>query len=186
MKIPLQYQVTEYDCAVAALTNAINYLYDIEKIPHYIIKIVHEHVLDGYDGKKEHVGLGTSRNAMKKIGEEISESKFSLSVLHFEKELVTFELIKNTISNKGIVIYRTFEKIYEHYALITDIDEDNVYIFDSYYPGNYDKFNKEIKVDIKPFKYNRVVSLKQFSKKTRSDFALGPINYREAILFLKK
>jgi hypothetical protein len=185
MKLPLQYQVTEYDCALSALLNAVNYLYDIEKIPPYVIKIIHEHVLDGYDGKVEHIGLGTSRNAMKKISDELNKSKFSLSIAYFEKELVTLELIRNTILNKGVVIYRTFESIYEHYALITNIDENNVYIFDSYYPGNYDKFNKNIKVDVNPLQYNRVVSINQFIKKRRSDFSLGPINYREALLFRK-
>ena len=33
MKIPLRFQITEFDCGTVALQNAISYLYDRENVP---------------------------------------------------------------------------------------------------------------------------------------------------------
>jgi hypothetical protein len=190
MKLPLQYQISEYDCAVASLINVVNYLYDREEIIPEIIKVIYEKTLDGYDGKIEHVGLGTSRIAMKKISELIndisSKNQFSLLVNYYEKEEVNLDIIKSTISDKGVVVIRTFEE-YEHYVIITDINEEGVFLFNSYYETNPISKDKEITfISNRPFEYNTFVSFKRLEEITKNDFALGPIKGREAISFYRK
>jgi hypothetical protein len=51
---------------------------------------------------------------------------------HFQKEDVTIDLIKRCIKEKGVVFLRTYQDC-EHYVIVTDIDDDNAYLFDSYY-----------------------------------------------------
>ncbi len=189
MKLPLQYQITEYDCAVASLINVVNYLYHREEIIPEVIKIIYEHTLDGYDGKKEHVGLGTSRIAMKKISnllnEVSSKNNFSLRSKYYEKEEVTLDVIKEAILVNGVVIIRTFEE-YEHYVVITDIDDNNVYLFNSYYEETTTDSEDIKHIKNKPYNYNCIVSFKRINSTNKDDFAFGPINGREAIAFYKK
>lgn len=189
MKLPLQYQISEYDCAVASLINVVNYLYNREEIIPSVIKAIYEHTLDGYDGQAKHVGLGTSRNAMKKIADIINETslknKFSLRTKYYEKDEVTLDIIKSTLLEKGVIVIRTFEE-YEHYVILTDMNEEGVYLFNSYYqkdPVSKDQMIEFIKTE--PFKYNTFVKFERLNEKSKKDFALGPINYREAICFFK-
>jgi hypothetical protein len=77
---------------------------------------------------------------------------------------------------------RTYQTC-EHYVIITDIDADNAYIFDSYYlEENYYNNDDLVKIVFdQPFKYNRTVDLKRLDTQTKNDFALGPIKRRECI-----
>lgn len=190
MKLPLQYQISEYDCAVASLINVVNYLYNREEIIPSVIKTIYEHTLDGYDGQAKHVGLGTSRIAMKKISDLINDisikTKFSLNVKYYEKEAVTIDVIKETLQNKGVVVIRTFEE-YEHYVIITDMNDKGVFLFNSYYTKNPIRKDSKIEfIDNEPFRYNTFVSFERLDETTKNDFALGPIKGREAICFFRK
>ena len=40
MKIPLRFQITEFDCGTVALQNAISYLYDRENVPAELIRAI--------------------------------------------------------------------------------------------------------------------------------------------------
>ena len=47
MKIPLRYQVSEYDCGPTSLLNALNYLFQREEIsPELIRNIAFNHTLE--------------------------------------------------------------------------------------------------------------------------------------------
>ena len=53
MKIPLRYQMSEYDCGPTALLNAMSFLFDRAEIPPEIIRSVMLYSLDcyGMDGR---------------------------------------------------------------------------------------------------------------------------------------
>ena len=46
MKVPLRYQMTEYDCGPTSLLNAVSYLFPREEIPPEIVRSVMLYCLD--------------------------------------------------------------------------------------------------------------------------------------------
>ena len=191
MKIPLRYQITEYDCATVSLENVISYLFDREEITISIIKTIYLYTLDCYDDKGKLGHGGTSIEAINFIIHWLYEystiNKFDIRCRHCLKNEVVEENIRKCIDKKGCVLLRTYLSG-EHYVLVTDIDEKFVYLWDPYYlDENY--FKKNGGIDIiysEPFKYNRRVNLKIFNSYLKNDYALGPLIKRECVLFWKK
>ena len=64
MKIPLRYQMSEYDCGPTALLNAMSFLFDRAEIPPEIIRSVMLYSLDCYGMDGRACKAGTSRMAM--------------------------------------------------------------------------------------------------------------------------
>ena len=61
-------------------------------------------------------------------------------------------------------------------------------MWDSYYLGEtyYDREKRISIIFNKPFNYNRKVSMSRFLDEEEKDFALGPFEKRECLLFNKK
>ena len=67
MKIPLRFQITEYDCGTTSLINALVYLFEREEIPVALLKAIHRYTLDA-EGESGIVGEGgTSPKAIEKL-----------------------------------------------------------------------------------------------------------------------
>ena len=64
MKIPLRYQMSEYDCGPTALLNAVSYLFPRQEVPPEIIRSVMLYTLDCYGMDGAPCKAGTSRMAM--------------------------------------------------------------------------------------------------------------------------
>lgn len=64
MKVPLRFQVTEFDCRTVARINGIIYLFDREEIPAELIKGISIYTLACYDEKGKLGNGGTSREAI--------------------------------------------------------------------------------------------------------------------------
>ena len=65
MKIPLRYQMTEYDCGPTSLLNAVSFLFEREEIPPEVVRNImlfclDSYGVDGFSGKS-----GTSHTAMR-------------------------------------------------------------------------------------------------------------------------
>ena len=56
MKVPLRFQITEFDCGTVSLLNAFSYLYEREQIPALLVKQIHKYTLDCYD-ENGYVGI---------------------------------------------------------------------------------------------------------------------------------
>ena len=187
MKTPLRYQITEFDCASASLTNCISYLFDREEIPAELIKIINAYTLDCYDKFGNLGNKGTSREVVEYLSKWIVQygenNNFNIRCKYVEKENVSLDLIKEWIKNKGCVNVRTYCDGVEHYVTITNIKNKFVYIFDPYYiPEKNFNNNTEVFFEHNPFKYNRKVSLERFTSLSPLDFSLGPIEKRECVL----
>ena len=64
-------------------------------------------------------------------------------------------------------------------------DDDYVYLFDPYYLEKHSSNEIEIINDF-PTKYNRKIKMGRFLRSNNKvDFALGPIEKRECVLFLR-
>lgn len=188
MKIPLRFQITEFDCGTVTLQNAISYLFERENIPAEIVRAISLYTLDCYDEQGNIGQGGTSKEAIGLMTTWITNytntHDFKLKAHHYLNKEVTIDIIKDTINKSGCIVLRTYQDV-EHYVLITNIDDNYVYIWDPYYLENtYYDTDKKIEIIFdKPFSYNRKITLDRFLSETHRDFALGPINNRECLCF---
>lgn len=189
MKIPLNYQTTEFDCGTTSLLNVFSYLYKREEIPVKLIKIIYINTLDCHNKRWKHC-CGTSKKAMQKIIKLINNyskiSKFNIKCERLEKERVTLNVMISCLKKKGCILVRCWQTT-EHYIIITKIDKKYAYIFDPYYI-NENIINKDRNVKIitnKPFTYNRKVTLTRLFSLKKLDFSLGKISNRECVIFNK-
>lgn len=187
MKVPLRFQVTEFDCGTISLLNAFSYLFDREEIPAELVKSIHKYTLDCYDEKGNLGQGGTSKEAINKLTHWITKyansNKFKVKCERLEGNNVNLEKMLNCLNNKGCVFARSWQDC-EHYIIITKIDKKFAYIFDPYYLDKNEYIrDKNVKIILnKPFTHNRKVSLKRLLSETKKDFSLGPIQDRECVL----
>lgn len=186
MKTPLRFQVTEYDCGTVSLYNAISYLFDREEIPAQLLKTIHKYTLDCYDENGNPGQGGTSREAVEKIAQFMTNysnsNNFGIKCEKLDGLDVTVDKIINCVNNKGCAFVRLWLED-EHYVIITNIKKDKVYIFDPYYLDKNKYKDKDVKIVLnKPFTHNRVVSLKRLFSETNKDFAFGDKEKRECVL----
>ncbi len=191
MKVPLRFQVTEFDCGTVSLLNAFSYLFNREEIPALLVKSIHKYTLDCYDEDGNLGNGGTSREAVKKLTHWITNyansNDFDVACKRLEKEEVNLENMINCLNNNGVVFARCLQTN-EHYVIITKIKRNKVYIFDPYYFDKtyYDK-DKQVKIVFnKPFTHNRIVSVKRVFSETNKDFSLGLVDNRECVLINRK
>ena len=191
MKTPLRYQITEFDCGSVSLINCITFLFEREEIPAELVKAISSYTLDCYDEHGNLGAKGTSREAVKYLTQWIdvfSKSKdFGVECQYLSGKNVTLTKIQKCLENGGCVNWRTYQSC-EHYVTITGIDKEYVYVFDPYYmEGEFYDSKKQVEIFAdRKFDYNRKVKLARFLSEKRQDFALGPIEKREAVLINRK
>lgn len=191
MKIPLRFQVTEFDCGTVSLLNAFSYLYERDEIPALLIKTIYKYTLDTNDDEG-HIGEGgTSKEAITKLIDWImdytKDSELNIVCKKLEKESVTLDAFRNCLNKRGCILLRCFMGG-EHYVLVTKLSKKYVYLFDPYYLDKDAYMNdKNIKIILnKPFTYNRKVNIKRLLEETENDLAMGSIKNRECVLMYKK
>lgn len=187
MKIPLRFQVTEFDCGTVSLLNAFSFLFEREDIPAELVRAIHNYTLDCYDENGNLGQGGTSREAIQLLSRWITnfakQKDLGVICTHYEKEEVTRERITTCIANRGVVFLRCFQDC-EHYVILTAIKNDKVYLWDSYYlEDDYYQNDDEVTIIFdKPFSYNRIVTFNRLMSETKDDFSFGPIEGREIVV----
>lgn len=190
MKIPLTFQITEFDCGTTSLLNALLFLFDREEIPVSLLKAIYTYTLDA---KGEHgiIGeAGTSRTALANlinwIMDYVDENDFGITAINLEQEKVTREVIQECLDNNGCVLARCYQDV-EHYVLITKMDDNFTYIFDPYYVDeDYYVKDEEVAVVLnQPFTHNRLVKTNRLFSQEHTDFSLMEIEKREVVLINK-
>ncbi len=186
MKIPLCFQVTEYDCGTTSLLNVFTYLFDRERIPVSLVKVIYKYTLDA-EGENGIVGeAGTSRDAIEKFVCWLEKSNFDIKCLLLRDKLVDVNSLINCIKDGGCVLARCYQEG-EHYVIITGIDDKFAYIFDPYYleAGIYDDDDEVTMIFDENFSHNRVVTLNRLFGESNEDFSLMEVDKREVVLFNK-
>ena len=64
MKLPLRYQITEYDCGPASLLNGLSFLFEREEIPPELVRYITLYSLDSFGTDGTLGKNGTSHAAM--------------------------------------------------------------------------------------------------------------------------
>ena len=185
IKIPLRYQMTKVDCGPTTFTNAISYLFGIEEIPAEILKAIYQYTLDMYG--KSGKASGTSRQATSHLSywfnEFSSKHKFKLKSEWFGGTEIDINFLKKELTNNSVIVLRVWS-VYEHYVLITKIEDNYAYLFDPYYePAKAYKNDPEIEVIENNNSYNRKVNIERLELiDNKKDYAMGEKINRECVI----
>lgn len=190
MKIPLRYQVTEYDCGTTSLINAITFLFEREEIPPTLIYNISKFTLDEFNEKGEESKGGTSTAAVKLLSHWINSyaktKQFGIicEVLEEEDVDISGKKVMNCMNSGGVVLARLWLEQDEHYVIITKLDNESAYIFDPYYVdiSTYDNDPDVEIVKFRKLEYNRIISLDRMMSKTYRDYSLVNNENRELLL----
>ena len=191
MKIPLRYQMSEYDCGPTALLNAMSFLFDRAEIPPEIIRSVMLYSLDCYGTDGHACKAGTSRMAMMYLANWLEgfgrATGFPISCRYIAGRAVHIgrdSYINDAVLRGGAAVVRLFYEV-EHYALITGADADRIYLFDPYYLAKAETAFLRDRIGVTcahPHAYNRIVPFSCFNRETKELYAFGKTDEREAIL----
>ena len=188
MKIPLRYQVSEYDCGPTSLLNALGYLFQREEISPELIRNIMLYSLDCYGSGGAPGKRGTSRMAMMFLSNWL-EGAGKTGILPVESRYLSgrdvymdaHSPIVDALHRNGVAVVRLYLDG-EHYVLFTGEKDGRVYLFDPYYlTDGIAGVNVESTLD-HPFAYNRVVPFSCFNRETKEIYALGSEAEREAVL----
>ena len=190
MKVPLRFQITNFDCGAVSLLNAFSYLFDREEIPPELVRAISIYTLDCYDDKG-HLGEGgTSKEAVNRIAKWITEyaneNGFNVTCEYYADDEVTLDLLRNNIGSDTVLFVRCWQTG-EHYSIITAIDEDVAYFFDPYY---FDEayYNDDDSIEMifdEPFKFNRKVKIGRLFEQSKKDFSLCLGDKKECVVIRK-
>ena len=163
------------------------YLYDIEEFPVELLKDIYKYTLDviGID-VIEGTG-GTSKEYAKRLANIFikysSIHNFDLKWSILIKEEVSLDTMKKCLNNNGVIVAWCWQSN-EHYVLITKIDDNFVYLFDSYYLEDYYYINDDevAIVQNERFTRKRLVKISRLFNNNKKDFSLLSVDEREVIL----
>lgn len=190
MKIPLHYQISEYDCGPTSVLNALSFLFERHEVPPVLIRNIMLYSLDCYDSCGEAGKSGTSRSAMMflshwmdgfgKTGRLPITSSYISGADVF---LGPGSEIDRALKQGGAIVVRLFLDEW-HYVLFTGIeDDDSIRIFDPYLSKDILQGHPEVKdVENQPYSHNRIVPAASFNNETELLYALGPKEGREAVI----
>lgn len=188
MKIPLQYQRTEYDCGPTSLLNAVSFLFPRENIPPDILRYVMMYTLDSYNNKGEAYKNGTSRMAMLFLSNWFAQyakaTCFPLSSKYLSGDCVHFggySQIVEALRQGGAVVTRLFYGC-EHYVTLTGFRDDTIELFDPYYRVRPFRQGGIRLIKDKPYAANRRINVDLLEGTAALPYALGPVDMREAVL----
>lgn len=192
MKIPLHYQITEYDCGPTAMLNAISYLFEREEIPPEVIRNVMLYSLDCYGVDGIPSKSGTSRMAMMFLSYWLNDfgkiGRLSISSSYLSGEAVFMgerSRINDILCRGGAAVVRLYLDEW-HYVTLTGAQDGKIRMFDPYYWTKEFPQKEAVIVMDHPMEYNRIVPESFFNREENELYALGPVEGREAVLLANK
>lgn len=190
MKIPLRYQMTEYDCGTTSILNAVTYLYEREEIPPILVYNINKYTIDEFNEKGEENKGGTSTDAVRLLARWINSfsrsrnADIKCEILDGEDVDIYNKKVKKCVSSGGVIVARVWHGEGEHYVIITKLDDEHAYVFDPYYVEitEYDNDDDVEIIKYRKLEYNRSVTLKRISSGTEKDYSLVTNENRQLLL----
>lgn len=192
MKIPLNYQQSEYDCLPITFLNAFSYLCEREEIDPLLIKAIYRQSMDSIDAHGNPGKRGTSEQAVKLLATWVNQYSSQTCLGIDCKFLSRIEITaENSLISEGVNIGGVFLACIHfagsyHYVLVTGLDNKFVYLFDPYYI-TVNPLEKEFDFIIdRPLEMNRRVRQEVFWGIESRPYALGEISKREGVIIYRK
>ncbi|MDD6727095.1 MAG: hypothetical protein PUE16_07165 [Lactimicrobium massiliense] len=191
MKLPLQYQISEYDCGPTSLRNAMAFLMEREKMPQEVLCAIMNICLDGYHahGTREPVSVhGTSDDAMMTFAGKFNDiAKKDHLPYHVDVVLDTDvnthnALIRNALHNGGAVVAKVMVDV-AHYVLMTGEKDDTVRLFDPYIPEKPYHHEGVTWTYDHPHSYNVEVKADYMDRNDTEWWSFGKMDERIALVF---
>ena len=188
MKIPLRYQITEYDCGPTSLLNALSYLFEREDLPPELVRSIMLYSMDCYGADGCFGKNGTSHAAMMFLSHWL-DSFGKTGMLDIQSKYLTGKQVnwgqdsslRYALSCGGTAVVRCDLDCW-HYVLVTGIDGDEVRLFDPYLlPEPFPVPDVQVIHD-HPCAYNRIVPTRLFESEEIHPYSFGPYETREAVL----
>lgn len=188
MKLPLRYQITEYDCGPTSLLNAVSYLFEREDIPPELVRNIMLYSLDTYGADGISGKSGTSHTAMMFLSHWL-DGFGKTGRLPIRSEYLTGRdvnlsesgRIASALRRGGAAVVR-LDLDGWHYVLLSGMEETGVLVFDPYYTSEPLPAEDVAVVDGHGERYNRIVSPARFETQEIRLYGFGPYETREAVL----
>lgn len=188
MAIPLNYQISEYDCGPVSLLNALNVLFDRKLIQPCLIKAVYNYSLDCCDTKSRPGYKGTSAAALRFLGDWMNEYGQSCSFpIHCEflsgadVALAPDSRICRALAQGGVAVTRCLLSV-GHYVLITGAEGGVAELWDPYHVEVPIRKRSIRMVTDQPYHCNRRVTFAQMNAEGKGYYSFGDIEKRECLL----
>ena len=191
MKNNLIHQSSEYDCGPTSVTNAIRFLFERSEIPPVVLKNIWAMGIDAFSIDGEAGKAGTSKASMRYMAywfESYAEKcHFPIRSTFLDMEFASIKkgsLTWNCLKNGGCAVTRCSLGGDGHYILLTGIvNDDEISLFDPYdeYPESDDPGRRHV-CDA-PKVMNLIVRAEYLNLPDTSDYAMGPVEQREILLF---
>ena len=181
MKIPLHYQISEFDCGPTTLTNMLSFLFQRKEIPQDVIRKIYEFTLDGYETNGIEKGqYGTSDEAMIQFADWLSFMTFSSYPIEAEVlagaevSLEPGSHMETFLYNGGAVVAKVMIAD-PHYVLITGVNRKRkqAYVFDPYHRTRQFSRSDLTWTFDHPFSYNCVIPYHYFNTESDIYYSFG-------------
>lgn len=188
LKIPLNYQQSEYDCVPVTFLNALSYLCEREEIDPILVKAIYRQSLDSCDAHGNPGKRGTSEQAVESLALWINQYSRQIRLgVHCEflsRKAVTADssVISPRVRQGGVFLACVHFAGSYHYVLVTGLDDEFVYIFDPYYMNTNPLAREFDFITDQPLKMNRRVQKEVFWGRESRPYALGEIAKREGVV----
>lgn len=191
MKNSLIYQSSDYDCGPTSITNAMRYLFERAEIPPMVLKHIWAMGLDTFSADGEPGKEGTSKASMCYMAawfECFAEKcRFPIKATFLDMEFADVgpdSLAWRCLERGGCAVLRCTLNGGGHYVLLTRILPDGMIgLFDPY-DGCSDQGDPDRRhVADQPKVMNRAVRAALFNRTDAADYAMGPLEKRELLLF---
>lgn len=188
MSVPLNYQISEYDCGPISMLNALSFQFSRKAIQPSMIKAVFNYTMDSCDAKGRSGQKGTSAAALRFIGKWLNEYRQQCDFPVYCKNLKPAEIylgegskLNIAIENGAVAIVRCLLGT-GHYILITGIEGEYVLAWDPYYLAKPIRKKTIETITDAPFTHNRRIHFSQMNQAGRFYYNLGEEEKRECLL----
>ena len=193
MKVPLRFQMSEYDCGPTAMLNAISFLFEREEIPPELIRNIMLYCLDCYGPDGISGKRGTSCTAMMFLSNWLQGfgevGRLSISSRYLSGHQVFLgpcSPVEDALRRRGAVVARVFFDEW-HYVLMTGMEEDAILLFDPYYREFPFPQGPDVRIiRDQPCRCNRAVPRRYFDRAELDLYSFGPVETREAVLLFNE
>ncbi len=188
MSVPLNYQISEFDCGPISMLNALSVQFHRKQIQPSIIKAVFNYTMDSCDAKGRSGQKGTSAASLRFIGKWLNEYSQQCAFPVYCKNLRPDEVflgegskLNIAVQNGAVAIVRCLLGT-EHYILITGVDDTHVLAWDPYYLATPIRKKSIETITDAPFTHNRRIAFAQMNQTGRYYYSLGDFAKRECLL----
>ena len=189
MPIPLNYQISEYDCGPVCLLNALNILFDRRLLQPCLIRSVYQYSLDCVDDRGHPGKKGTSAHAIQFLASWLNNygqrCNFPILCRSMDPADIYFgegSPLEDALAHGAVAVIRCRLGV-PHYVLVTGTADGWVQIWDPYHIENTIRKKTIRFITDQPYRYNRLVAYEQINGTGHGYYSLGDPAQRECTLF---